>query len=396
MHQLLLLRHAKSSWNDATLPDRDRPLNKRGRRAAATMRQTMQQLGLTPDLVLLSPARRTQETLAGLEPWDETPLVESVEALYLATAQQLLSALRGVNETVRSVMLIGHNPGMHELAVLLRGVQRDAEPRRHGETSRRGIPDRGAGGIRHRRAPGSSSIPARDTWSASWCRVTCGTVSRRRQRPDCMELELGLDPDDAARLPRLALLAPLRVGRTRSTGNPHGLARRPRTEPWPNKDLVIAEQRPGWRLERLRPDAKPWPPGAPAPVLAEGRDPASLGCHAPRPAGSAGGVRGARVEPRTAGRPWTGDADPAERCDARRCGGTTRQPRAAARRGPGGDRRCARARRRSAHRHPRGQPGGGGDFGHARHTAAAPTRGRAGIAGRTSRWQLPSPMSSAI
>jgi phosphohistidine phosphatase len=128
MHQLLLLRHAKSSWNDATLPDRDRPLNKRGRRAAATMRQTMQHLGLTPDLVLVSPARRTQETLAGLEPWDETPLVESVEALYLATAQQLLSALRGVVETVRSVMLIGHNPGMHELAVLLRGARHAGEP----------------------------------------------------------------------------------------------------------------------------------------------------------------------------------------------------------------------------------------------------------------------------
>lgn len=119
MHQLLLLRHAKSSWDDPKLADRDRPLSKRGRRAAAAMRKAMLDLGLTPDVVLVSPSRRTQETLAALEPWDDTPLVEQVEALYLATAPQLLAILRGVNETVRSLMLIGHNPGMHELAVLL-------------------------------------------------------------------------------------------------------------------------------------------------------------------------------------------------------------------------------------------------------------------------------------
>ena len=121
MHQLLLLRHAKSSWDDPKLSDRDRPLNKRGRRAVAAMRQAMQDLGLSPDLILVSTARRTQETLAALEPWDETPLIEPLESLYLASARQLLDILRGTNETVRSVMLIGHNPGMHELAVSLAG-----------------------------------------------------------------------------------------------------------------------------------------------------------------------------------------------------------------------------------------------------------------------------------
>ena len=125
MHQLLLLRHAKSSWDNAKLPDRERPLSKRGRRAAAAMRKAMLDLGLTPDVVLVSPSRRTLETLAALEPWDDTPLVETVEALYLATAQQLLGVLRGVNETVRSVMLIAHNPGMHELAVSLTGGSHD-------------------------------------------------------------------------------------------------------------------------------------------------------------------------------------------------------------------------------------------------------------------------------
>src|SRR5205823_5894177 len=83
----------------------------------------MQSLGLVPDLVLVSPARRALETLAGLEPWDETPLIEPLESLYLATAPQLLEALQGVNETVRSVLLIGHNPGMHELGTTLAGTQ---------------------------------------------------------------------------------------------------------------------------------------------------------------------------------------------------------------------------------------------------------------------------------
>ena len=79
----------------------------------------MQELGLTPDVVLVSPSRRTLETLAAIEPWDDTPLVEQEELLYLATAPQLLTILQGTNETVRSVLLIGHNPGLHELSVQL-------------------------------------------------------------------------------------------------------------------------------------------------------------------------------------------------------------------------------------------------------------------------------------
>ena len=128
MHQLLLLRHAKSSWDDKTLADRDRPLNPRGQRTAASMRGVLRELGLAPDLVLVSPARRTQQTLEALEPWDEAPLIEPVDALYLATAAQMLSVLHAVPETVRSTMLIGHNPGLHDLAVLLLGPHGIADP----------------------------------------------------------------------------------------------------------------------------------------------------------------------------------------------------------------------------------------------------------------------------
>ncbi len=121
MRQLLLLRHAKSSWDDASMSDRDRPLNARGRRSAAVMRQAMRDLGLAPDVVLVSTARRTLETLEALEPWDEMPLIEPMDSLYLATPLQLGAALHGVAETVRSVLLIGHNPGLHDFAVGLAG-----------------------------------------------------------------------------------------------------------------------------------------------------------------------------------------------------------------------------------------------------------------------------------
>ncbi len=132
MRQLLLLRHAKSAWDNKALPDQDRPLSPRGRRAASLMRQAMRDLGLAPDLVLLSPSQRTRETLEALEPWDDAPLIETVDRLYLATAPQLLEALRGVAETVRSVMLIAHNPGMHELAMLLAGPRGTAARHGHG------------------------------------------------------------------------------------------------------------------------------------------------------------------------------------------------------------------------------------------------------------------------
>jgi phosphohistidine phosphatase len=122
MRQLLLLRHAKSSWDRAGTPDRDRPLNQRGQRCAALMRQAMHDLGLAPDVVLVSTARRTMQTLEALEPWDAMPLVEPMDSLYLASVAELMAALHGVAATVRSVLLIGHNPGLHELALHLAGT----------------------------------------------------------------------------------------------------------------------------------------------------------------------------------------------------------------------------------------------------------------------------------
>ncbi len=122
MRQLLLLRHAKSSWDEPHLSDHARPLNVRGRQAAAAMAREMRRLGLLPDLVLVSSARRTLQTLAALEPWENPPRVEPLDALYLAPAVDLLEALHRATPSAQCVMIVGHNPGLHELAMLLAGT----------------------------------------------------------------------------------------------------------------------------------------------------------------------------------------------------------------------------------------------------------------------------------
>ncbi|MFL1462806.1 SixA phosphatase family protein [Roseococcus sp. DSY-14] len=121
MRQLLLLRHAKSSWDEATLSDHARPLNARGRRAAAAMGERLRELGLVPDIVLVSSARRTLQTLEGLQPLEGPPVVHVLDALYLAPWGTMLEGLRKVPDTARSVLVLAHNPGLHDLAMALVG-----------------------------------------------------------------------------------------------------------------------------------------------------------------------------------------------------------------------------------------------------------------------------------
>jgi phosphohistidine phosphatase len=117
--RLILLRHAKSSWDDPSLPDHDRPLAKRGIKAAAAIRRYMRAEKLVPDLVLVSSARRTQQTLDAVKFWDPPLAVEVKQALYLASPATMLELLAGVPDDTGCVLLIGHNPGMQELAVQL-------------------------------------------------------------------------------------------------------------------------------------------------------------------------------------------------------------------------------------------------------------------------------------
>ncbi len=121
MRQLLLLRHAKSGWDDPRLSDHDRPLSQRGAAAAAAMGAALRRLRLSPELVLVSTARRTMETLRALEPFGDSTLVDPLDSLYLASAERLLEILRATPETVRSVLVVGHNPGMQNLAMALVG-----------------------------------------------------------------------------------------------------------------------------------------------------------------------------------------------------------------------------------------------------------------------------------
>jgi phosphohistidine phosphatase len=118
-HRLLLLRHAKSSWDDASVPDHERSLAKRGHRAADRMGAHIRSSGLDPDLILCSSARRTRETLErlGLEGAD----VRIEEGLYGAGGEELLARVREIAEEVASALVLGHNPGVHDLAIGLTG-----------------------------------------------------------------------------------------------------------------------------------------------------------------------------------------------------------------------------------------------------------------------------------
>jgi phosphohistidine phosphatase len=118
--QIFILRHAKSSWDDPGLDDRDRPLASRGRRAVEMMAQHLQVRQIHPGLVLCSPARRTRETLEGVSPTGER-LIEP--ELYSANGPELLERLRTVPEEIESVMVIGHNPAMQTLTLRLAGGQ---------------------------------------------------------------------------------------------------------------------------------------------------------------------------------------------------------------------------------------------------------------------------------
>ena len=119
---ILLLRHAKSSWSDPGLQDFDRPLNQRGREAAPRMGRYMKEQGLVPDLVLCSAACRALQTWELVaEALDSNCQVKQLRGLYLASAKQLLDALRRAPDEAGCVLLIGHNPGMERLASSLSG-----------------------------------------------------------------------------------------------------------------------------------------------------------------------------------------------------------------------------------------------------------------------------------
>lgn len=125
MLTLSLLRHAKSSWDDPELEDFDRPLGKRGRKAAPEMGKLLASMGLKPDLIICSGAVRARQTLElVLDEWPSpAPRVIYDNAVYMALPEKLMERLRAGTsaEPARHVMIVGHNPGLEELAMLLAG-----------------------------------------------------------------------------------------------------------------------------------------------------------------------------------------------------------------------------------------------------------------------------------
>ena len=117
---IILLRHGKSSWSDPTISDVDRPLARRGERASRRIAKHLRRKRIRPALVLCSPSLRTRQTLEAIAPsLGEGCSVELAPELYAASEQELLERLRALPESADSVMLIGHNPGLQELALVL-------------------------------------------------------------------------------------------------------------------------------------------------------------------------------------------------------------------------------------------------------------------------------------
>ena len=114
--QLLVVRHAKSSWDDPGLDDHERPLAPRGQRAAQVLAEHLRVNGIRPALVLCSSSRRTRETLEGISP-DGQRVIEP--ELYSASGTEVIDRLRRVPEETPSVMVIGHNPAMQTLVLTL-------------------------------------------------------------------------------------------------------------------------------------------------------------------------------------------------------------------------------------------------------------------------------------
>ena len=118
MLQLLLLRHAKSSWSGDGLTDLDRPLNGRGKRAASAMGRFMASKRLVPDLILCSPARRARDTLDLVAAEFETPPPALIdESIYdFGSGENLLECIRQQTAGTKSLLLVGHNPSIEGLA----------------------------------------------------------------------------------------------------------------------------------------------------------------------------------------------------------------------------------------------------------------------------------------
>lgn len=121
MKELYLLRHAKSSWSDPSIDDFDRPLNKRGKKDAPLIGNILFKMKIEPDVILSSPAKRTLSTAKIILKELNLPkkyLLEE-EKIYLASSNELLDLIKNLDDNLKRVMLVGHNPGLTDLSNFL-------------------------------------------------------------------------------------------------------------------------------------------------------------------------------------------------------------------------------------------------------------------------------------
>jgi phosphohistidine phosphatase len=121
MKTLFLVRHAKSSWKDFNLDDRDRPLNKKGECDAPLMGKYLKKLNVRPSLIISSPAKRaisTAKIIASQIDYEKKKIITD-ENIYLATPEELSKQIIKCNNDINSLMLVGHNPGITEFLNLL-------------------------------------------------------------------------------------------------------------------------------------------------------------------------------------------------------------------------------------------------------------------------------------
>jgi phosphohistidine phosphatase len=121
MKTLTIIRHAKSSWTDMSLRDRDRPLNKRGKRDAPEMGRRIHEYGIRPSLIVSSPAKRAWTTAKAVADAINYPreFLQKDDALYLASLDTILDVIMAQDNGFNNLMLFGHNPGFTDMANFL-------------------------------------------------------------------------------------------------------------------------------------------------------------------------------------------------------------------------------------------------------------------------------------
>jgi len=124
MKRLFLVRHAKSSWDDPSLDDIDRPLNNRGKKNAPEMGLRLRKQGIMPDLLISSPANRAHTTAKKISEEIGYPKkeIQIDDRLYHGSSNSMISIIQSLKNKTSSVMLFGHNPGFTDFANMLCGI----------------------------------------------------------------------------------------------------------------------------------------------------------------------------------------------------------------------------------------------------------------------------------